>query len=104
VPQHIGKNGFSKRHLKDMSIDYLDEFIFETCRGEWMHLKNCICAVVTLLINPLLVGIVISFLIMLANVPFAAVQRYNRFRLMTLRKRRLREIRSAQMEHSTVTA
>lgn len=104
VPQHIGKNGFSKQHLTEMSIDYLNEFIVETCRGEWMHLKNCICAVVTLLINPLLVGIVMTFLIMLANVPFAAVQRYNRFRLLILRKRRLRDIRSSQMEQNAVTA
>ena len=104
VPQHIGKNGFSKQHLTEMSIDYLDEFIAETCRGEWMHLKNCICAVVTLLINPLLVGIVMTFLIMLANAPFAAVQRYNRFRLLILRKRRLREIRSSQIEQNAVTA
>lgn len=104
VPQHIGKNGFSKRHLTEMSIDYLDAFILETCRGEWMHLKNCICAIVTLLINPLLVGIIMSFLIMLANVPFAAVQRYNRFRLLILRKRRLREMQSSQMEQNAVTA
>ncbi|XOQ45392.1 MAG: Glycosyl-4,4'-diaponeurosporenoate acyltransferase [Clostridium sp.] len=104
VPQYIGKNGFSKRHLNDISIEYLDEFITETCRGEWMHLKNCICAVVTLIINPLLVGLVMSFLIMLANAPFAAVQRYNRFRLLVLRKKRLRDIRSNEMEQNTVTA
>lgn len=104
VPQHIGKNGFSKRHLTEMSIDYLDQFILETCRGEWMHMKNCICAIVTLLINPLLVGIVVTFLIMLANAPFAAVQRYNRFRLLILRKRRLREISSSRMEQNAVTA
>lgn len=104
IPQHIGKNGFSKKHLTEMSIDYLDQFILETCRGEWMHMKNCVCAVVTLIINPLLVGLVMSLLIMLANVPFAAVQRYNRFRLLILRKRREREARSAGLEQNPVTA
>lgn len=104
VPQHIGKNGFSKRHLTEISVDYLDQFILETCRGEWMHLKNCICVIITLLINPLLVGLIMSFLIMLANAPFAAVQRYNRFRLLILRKRRLREAGSSRVEQNTVTA
>lgn len=103
VPQHIGKDGFSKEHLTDISIDYLDEFIMETCRGEWMHIKNCICVVVTLLINPLLVGLVFSFLILLGNVPFAVIQRYNRFRLQVLRKKRLRDLHSGEMGQ-TVTA
>lgn len=93
VPQYIGKEGFSKEHFTDLSIDYIDSFILETCRGEWMHLKNCICAAVVLLINPLLVGLVFSFLIFLGNVPFALIQRYNRFRLQVLRKRRLRDLR-----------
>lgn len=104
LPQHIGRDGFSKRHLTDDSVDYLDQFILETCRGEWMHMKNCICAVITLLINPLLVGILASFLIMLANLPFAMVQRYNRFRLQVLRKKRLRDSREVAMEQNAVTA
>jgi glycosyl-4,4'-diaponeurosporenoate acyltransferase len=103
LPQHIGKDGFSKQHLTDLSVDYLDEFILETCRGEWMHLKNCICAILVLLINPLLVGVIASFFILLGNLPFAVVQRYNRFRLQVLRKRRLREMRPAGVEQ-TVTA
>lgn len=104
LPQHIGKDGFSKKHLTEMSVDYLDQFILETCRGEWMHLKNCICMIVTLLINPLLVGVVASLLIMIANLPFAAVQRYNRFRLQILKKKRLRTVRSPGLEQNTVTA
>ncbi len=103
VPQYIGKEGFSKEHLTDVSIDYLDAFIVETCRGEWMHMKNCVCMIVTLLINPLLVGLVFSFLILLGNLPFAIIQRYNRFRLQVLRKKRLRDLRGDQMGQ-TVTA
>jgi glycosyl-4,4'-diaponeurosporenoate acyltransferase len=94
VPQYIGKDGFSKEHFTDLSIDYIDSFILETCRGEWMHLKNCICVIVTLFINPLLVGIVFSFFILLGNLPFAMIQRYNRFRLQVLRKKRLRDLQS----------
>lgn len=103
VPQHVGKEGFSKRHLTDVSIDYLDEFILETCRGEWLHRKDCICALITLLINPFLVGVVMSFLILLGNLPFAMIQRYNRFRLQVLRKKRIRSLKNG-MERDAVTA
>lgn len=97
VPQYIGKEGFSKEHFTNLSLEYIDSFILETCRGEWMHLKNCICTVVILLINPLLVGLVFSFLILLGNLPFAMIQRYNRFRLQVLRKKRLRDLRGNDM-------
>lgn len=103
VPQFIGKDGFSKEHLTDVSIEYIDEFILETCRGEWMHLKSCVCILVTLLINPLLVGLVFSFLILIGNLPFAIIQRYNRFRLQVLRKKRLRDLNGSQVGQ-TVTA
>jgi len=104
VPQFIGKDGFSKQHFTDVSIDYLDQFIFETCRGEWTHRKNCASILITLLINPLIPGIFFSFLILLGNVPFALIQRYNRFRLQTLRKKLLRGMGTANVNSNTVTA
>lgn len=105
VPQHIGKDGFSKAHLTDVSIEYLDEFIMETCRGEWMHFTNCLCVVVMFLINSLWVGLLFTLLILLGNLPFAVIQRYNRFRLQILKKRRLRELRMAGvMATEAVTA
>ena len=103
LPQHIGK-GFSKKHFTDTSVEYLDEFIMETCRGEWMHLKNCICAIVVLIVDPILIGLIMTMFIFMANLPFAVVQRYNRFRLQVLRKRRMRELGSARMGQNTVTA
>ena len=104
VPQHIGKDGFSKEHLTNISLDYLDEFILETCRGEWMHLNNCICSVVIVLINPLIPGLIFGFLILLGNLPFAIIQRYNRFRLQTLRRKVLRDMRIAahQMDFQSI--
>lgn len=92
VPQHVGKDGFSKTHLTDVSIEYIDSFIMETCRGEWFHLTSCVCVIVTLLINTILVGLLFSFLILLGNLPFAMIQRYNRFRLQVLRKKRIRDL------------
>ncbi|HCW79987.1 MAG TPA: hypothetical protein DG942_02640 [Ruminococcaceae bacterium] len=101
IPQFISKHGFSKRHFTDNSKEYLDRFILETCRGEWMHFKNCICAIITLIINPFIIGALLSLFILIANVPFAIVQRYNRFRLQLIRKRRMQ---TAGMERDTVTA
>lgn len=86
LPQHIGKNGFSKDHLEDISLEYIDEFIMETCRGEWNHTMNCLFSVVLLLINPLTMGLTLALLCTLGNLPFIAVQRYNRLRLQKLKR------------------
>lgn len=92
VPQYIGKDGFSKKHLTRVSPEYIDEFMLETCRGEWMHLKNCICVVVVIIVNSSWVmGLVFSGLIFLGNLPFVCIQRYNRFRLQTLREILIKE-------------
>ena len=103
VPQFVSKDGFSKEHFTDMSLEYLDEFIMETCRAEWTHMNNCISVVVLLIVNPISVGLVVSFMVLLGNVPFAIIQRYNRFRLVVLRKKLLRDLRSAEMKAGTVT-
>jgi len=68
-----------------------------------MHMNNCLCAVVVLIINPLLVGVIFSLFILLGNMPFAVIQRYNRFRLQVLRKKRLRDLRGSEVGQ-TVTA
>ena len=33
LPQYVGKDGFSKDHLEEVSVSYLDRFIMETCRA-----------------------------------------------------------------------
>lgn len=85
LPQHIGKNGFSKEHLDTVSIEYLDNFILETCRGEWNHTMNCTFAFVLFLLNNALIALILSLLLILGNLPFIIIQRYNRFRLQKLR-------------------
>ncbi|MGN0470510.1 MAG: hypothetical protein ACI4GV_06315 [Acutalibacteraceae bacterium] len=91
LPQHVGKDGFSKDHLDDVSIEYLDEFIMETCRGEWNHTMNCLFAIALLLMNDLPFGIFLTIALLLGNLPFAVIQRYNRFRLQKLRKTIIRK-------------
>lgn len=92
LPQHTGKDGFTKKHMEsDITIEYLDRFIMETCRGEWDHCMCTLYLLVSLIINPFVFGLLFGLLVVLVNLPFIAIQRYNRFRLQTLRKRMLRE-------------
>lgn len=87
LPQHIGKNGFSKRNFTNCSIEYIDKFIMETCRGEWNHSMSCIFAIIPILINPFWVGLIFSGLTLLINLPCIAIQRYNRTRLQIIKKK-----------------
>lgn len=91
LPQHVGKNGFSKRHLTDVSPEYLDKFILETCRGEWDHWMCCLYFVISIFVNRFSYGILFGLIAIAINLPFIIIQRYNRFRLLILKKRILRE-------------
>ena len=104
LPQHIGKDGFSKDHIDDVSIEYLDEFIMETCRGEWNHTMNCLLSVVLFIINNLVMAFVLSFIVFLCNLPFALIQRYNRFRLQKLRSTILRKEERARKKAEMLAA
>lgn len=85
LPQYIGKDGFSKDHLDNVSVEYLDTFIMETCRAEWNHTMNCLYFVVLFLINRFSMALFLSAILFIVNLPFAVIQRYNRFRLQKLR-------------------
>ena len=104
LPQYVGKGGFSKEHLdNNVSIEYLDRFILETCRGEWNHSMNCTFTFVLLVLNSLPMGIILSILLILGNLPFIVIQRYNRLRLQKLRKillkRTMRQQQSAPVDN-----
>ena len=66
--------------------------------GEWNHTTDTFCIVFVLIMNPLAWGLFCSFLILLGNLPFAAIQRYNRFRLLTVRKKLLRDLSRAEAQ------
>lgn len=76
-----------------ITLSYLDRFIMETCRGEWDHWMCSLYMIVSLIINPFWIGLLLGILVLVGNLPFIAIQRYNRFRLQTLRKRMLRNRR-----------
>ena len=90
LPQYVAKNGFSKKQMKNLSElepTYIKEFISETCRGEWDHLMCCAYVLFSFWINPLYYAILFSCIVIFCNLPFIAIQRYNRLRLLRLHKK-----------------
>ncbi len=87
---------FDKRHLRrDLSAEYLETFVFNTCRAEvihvgvaalgWLSLLFCLLCDDPAANLPLFAAI--AAVIGLCNLPFALIQRYNRNRLERLLKR-----------------
>lgn len=86
-------NDFDKRHLrKSLSAEYLEEFIFNTCRAEVIHTGIALLGWLSLLfcllcddpLGNLPLFAVIAAVLCFGNLPFAMIQRYNRSRLEKL--------------------
>lgn len=107
VPQFIGKDGFSKEHLQQtLSVAYLDQFIMETCRGEWYHTTSLWMVVFVVIADPWQVSWLFGLGLVAVHVPCKVIQRYNRFRLQVLRKKLIRDLQrqGKQLEHTSVAA
>ncbi len=91
LPQRVPDDGFSKERLETVSEEYLNEFIMETCRGEWIHFANFLLTFAILLIAPHPFKIPLALADMLLHMPYIMIQRYNRFRLVRCRERLLRQ-------------
>lgn len=84
------RDGFSKRHLISRSDAHLERFVAETRRAEYVHWSNLVAGPVFLVwCAPLLGACMVGFGVV-AHLPFIAVQRYNRERLLTILARRAR--------------
>ncbi len=87
LPQYISKNGFSKKNLSGMSLEYINRFILETCRAEWAH-RNCMwVAIFLIFVNKFLTGAIFFLFVLLINLPYVCIQRYNRIRLIKVREK-----------------
>lgn len=87
LPQYTAKGGFSKKNLKSsykLDRKYIKQFIVETCRGEWDHFVCSLYSVISFVINPLSYAVIFSVMVILGNLPFIAIQRYNRIRLLKI--------------------
>lgn len=87
LPQYVSKNGFSKKKLDNLYIEYIDRFIIETCRGEWAHRKCMWVLLPIFLLNIFPFNLLFLFLVLLINIPYICIQRYNRFRLIKIKEK-----------------
>ncbi|MDQ5983409.1 MAG: hypothetical protein RUMPE_00420 [Eubacteriales bacterium SKADARSKE-1] len=99
LPQYISKNGFSKRRFSEKNLIYINRFILETCRAEWNHKMCMIIAFPITIFNEFKIGIIFTLLILLTNLPFIFIQRYNRFRLLSLKRHRVKKSFFAQEQN-----
>ena len=76
--------GVSKRELPGRDADGLRTFVRETRRAELTHWWAMACSPLFLLWNPPLAAALLVAYGVLVNVPFIAIQRYNRFRTLPL--------------------
>lgn len=87
LPQYVSKGGFSKKSFESTSIEYIDRFILETCRGEWAHRMCLLISVPIYFFNKINVGVGLVLTIFCVQLPFIFIQRYNRIRLQKLKER-----------------
>lgn len=84
------RGGVSKRRLPATDVAGLHVFVRETRRAELAHWWAMCCGPVFVLWNPpLAAGLLVGYGV-LVNLPFIAIQRYNRSRILTLLERRRR--------------
>jgi glycosyl-4,4'-diaponeurosporenoate acyltransferase len=81
LPAFTGGTRFSKRALTGSDPEYLNQFIVETCRGESNHARAIGSVVVMKLWTPTALWVVMLAIAVAGNLPFIAIQRYNRPRL-----------------------
>ena len=79
--------GFAKARLEQPDPAYLERFIIETWRGELCHWSALAFMPVFFLWNPWWGDLIIVAYALGANLPCILAQRYNRIRLMKLKRR-----------------
>ena len=82
------RGGVSKRHLPAYDVEGLQLFAGETRRAELTHWWAMCCGPFFIVWNPpLAAGLLVAYGVV-SNLPFIAIQRYNRFRIQALVERR----------------
>lgn len=76
-------NPFNKKKLQRMKDpDYFRRFILETCRAEMTHLIPIAMYPLCLFWNDYPASLYMLIFVLVTNLPFLIIQRYNRIRLM----------------------
>ncbi|KZZ82533.1 MULTISPECIES: hypothetical protein [Bacillaceae] len=76
------EKGYSKKSLQGTNEENIDRFIIETRRGELAHWLQILPSFLFFLWNSPLGGWIIVSYALAFNLPFIAIQRYNRIRLI----------------------
>jgi glycosyl-4,4'-diaponeurosporenoate acyltransferase len=85
------RGGFSKRHVLDRSTGHLVRFTAETRRAEYVHWMHIAAASLFFVFVPAWLAALMVVFALLVHLPFVAIQRYNRARLLrTLARRGIR--------------
>ncbi len=89
------KMGMRKDHLEDKNdTNYLNMFIIESCRAEFMHLVSALFSILPIILIPFkYFGIIMPVAIVniILQILPVIVQRYNRPKIMIVQKRALRQ-------------
>ncbi|WP_457186584.1 glycosyl-4,4'-diaponeurosporenoate acyltransferase CrtO family protein [Nocardioides sp. P5_E3] len=83
----VFEGGVSKRELPARDAEGLELFVRETRRAELGHWWALWCSPLFVLWNPPLAAVLLGAYGVLVNLPFIAIQRYNRFRTQALLER-----------------
>ncbi|MCI2055676.1 MAG: hypothetical protein LKJ86_00880 [Oscillibacter sp.] len=103
---------FDKRHLRvQLTEGYLNEFLLITCKAEFIHVAIAVLGFLSLLFslacddpawNLLHIFLPIAVVLALCNLPFAMIQRYNRYRLVRLKGQFARRTSAGLSERSVL--
>lgn len=86
----IMRDMLPKKVTFDATSDSVDTLIKETCVAECVHYWLCIFSVGIYLIWKNYVGVILSLIFVVCNIPFIMIQRYNRPHLISLRNKLLK--------------
>lgn len=86
----IMRDMLPKRVTYNATSQSINLLIKETCVAEFIHIWLCLFSVGIYLIWKNYIGIILSLVFVVCNIPFILIQRYNRPHLISLRDRMLK--------------
>ena len=87
----VFRGGFEKRKADTRSINYLETFARETCRAELVHWVIILLLPLFFVWNPPLGVLIMLPLVVVLNLPFIMIQRYNRPRLVKILNKKVED-------------
>jgi glycosyl-4,4'-diaponeurosporenoate acyltransferase len=87
----VFRGGFVKRKADTRSIRFLETFAKETCRAELVHWVIILLLPIFFVWNPPLGVLIMLPLVVVLNLPFIMIQRYNRPRLVKILNKKVQD-------------